>query len=1010
MSPPSPTPTTPTSPKRERARSRNIPAHATSAIGPRSTAAVEKPLTHRNVSEPTSDRGNRRANRAAMTTSGAIKSKPPRSSSHQTEEQKMSIREAMPTNSMRGTSTRTTRNAALDWASTSVDLDDSSRRDSSGFSPNALLDRYTAEMEQTARHKEQAAPHHTSLQASSSLFWGSPSGSSRGTAQTASTSGAASSTTATGTTSAAGSDLDLTSTYGRPAHMRRNDQQEGVFGKKKRFEHVDQSVNLMAMTDDSSTIAERRRQRFTTSGRFGSTQGSGTLAEGGDARPRRFRRAKGGGGGKNILRTLSRDMTEIFLGNSFRIRKEQEDEGDKTIREEGSKDDDDEEEMEISMMACCQCLCLTTVLLVVVLVLAGVIPMPGGSISAEKGGEDLNSSDAMAETLILPSATPSLSPVISQHEAMPSLPPKRLHSPPLQIKSGEDQDSSEATAMPSTAPSDASLKPSTTPSDAPLMPTTTPSDSPLMPSTTPSFLPTTTAHYELEQRHHNSPRWRAIESIILHAHISSARDLDDETSLAHKALEWMCETDPARLDPLDFSDTAHIDLLERYALVVFFYSTHHSSSLNNNTSTAMLHREDTVDSKSLQAALRINPHLLDRDESMQAAFLVTSNNDEQSSGWQHSSGWMTEANVCQWYGVQCHRSGRVSSIHLQRNHLTGQLPSELRALRELEHLDLSYNHLHQEIPGVLWDTRISWSHLITLDLSKNRLSGTLPDSLGSFAHLQNFTLDGNLFTGEIPTSIGRLTSLQLFSAQDNMLTGSIRDTSPIPTLRFLKLALNQLSGEIPFHLTRNRNLVELSLGSNRLEGTLPPEMDSLHKLQRLELGVNKFQGPVPDIFGRLHSLQVLDIRNNTFGQYHDEPEKPAKIPTSLGALTNLKILKINTNLFRGAIPEEWWNMKSLEIFHLYDNDLMGSIPEEINGFSRLRDFQVQDSFMTGTVPKQLGECQNLEKLMLYNSKFTGTIPGEICDLRGSRSKSKLSIFAADCHAAMHCACCDRCYR
>jgi Leucine-rich repeat (LRR) protein len=103
----------------------------------------------------------------------------------------------------------------------------------------------------------------------------------------------------------------------------------------------------------------------------------------------------------------------------------------------------------------------------------------------------------------------------------------------------------------------------------------------------------------------------------------------------------------------------------------------------------------------------------------------------------------------------------------------------------------------------------------------------------------------------------------------------------------LRLGQNQLGGEFPFHLTRNRNLIELRLDQNQLEGTLPPEIDSLRQLQQLYLETNRFQGPLPDIFGRLHLLQVLELQNNTLGQYHDEPEKPARLPTSLGALTNL---------------------------------------------------------------------------------------------------------------------------
>ena len=163
----------------------------------------------------------------------------------------------------------------------------------------------------------------------------------------------------------------------------------------------------------------------------------------------------------------------------------------------------------------------------------------------------------------------------------------------------------------------------------------------------------------------------------------------------------------------------------------------------------------------------------------------------------------------------------------------------------------------------------------------------------------------------------------------------------------MRLGDNQFEGEFPFSLTRNRNLIELSLDQNQLQGTLPPELDSLHQLQLLRLGSNQLEGPIPDVFGRLQSLQVLELQDNLFGKHHDEKDTPAKMPTSLGLLANMstyeskrivtkkvictgryltlsrllkcvatETMKINSNQIHGEIPEEWWNMTRLEVFHL----------------------------------------------------------------------------------------------
>ena len=143
---------------------------------------------------------------------------------------------------------------------------------------------------------------------------------------------------------------------------------------------------------------------------------------------------------------------------------------------------------------------------------------------------------------------------------------------------------------------------------------------------------------------------------------------------------------------------------------------------------------------------------------------------------------MTHTHVCEWYGVQCHRSGRVIAIHLSKNHLSGSIPRELWALSELQHLDLSHNELQKQMPAVLWKPT-GWPDLTTLDLSHNRLTGQLPDDIGGFEQLENITLAGNLFTGELPKSIAKLTSLKVLDLQGNNFTGPIRNTSPIPNLR-----------------------------------------------------------------------------------------------------------------------------------------------------------------------------------------------------------------------------------
>ena len=55
--------------------------------------------------------------------------------------------------------------------------------------------------------------------------------------------------------------------------------------------------------------------------------------------------------------------------------------------------------------------------------------------------------------------------------------------------------------------------------------------------------------------------------------------------------------------------------------------------------------------------------------------------------WENNEKWMSNADVCDWYGVSCNIfEGMIDEIDLSNNNLSGFLPSELGELRGLESL------------------------------------------------------------------------------------------------------------------------------------------------------------------------------------------------------------------------------------------------------------------------------------------------------------------------------------
>ena len=68
------------------------------------------------------------------------------------------------------------------------------------------------------------------------------------------------------------------------------------------------------------------------------------------------------------------------------------------------------------------------------------------------------------------------------------------------------------------------------------------------------------------------------------------------------------------------------------------------------------------------------------------------------TGWNEKTGWMTKADLNDWYGVKVDANGRVIYLNLSRNNLTGGVPKVLEQLSRLTNINLSYNNFTGSIP------------------------------------------------------------------------------------------------------------------------------------------------------------------------------------------------------------------------------------------------------------------------------------------------------------------------
>jgi Leucine-rich repeat (LRR) protein len=90
------------------------------------------------------------------------------------------------------------------------------------------------------------------------------------------------------------------------------------------------------------------------------------------------------------------------------------------------------------------------------------------------------------------------------------------------------------------------------------------------------------------------------------------------------------------------------------------------------------------------------------------------------------------------------------------------------------------------------------------------------------------------------------------------------------------------------------------------------------------------------------------------------------LPTELGLLTNLKVLRLsNSDKLVGPIPTELGKLKKLKELKLQGNTLTGTIPLEITGLTFITLFDLSfNKNLTGPIPAGLKDLLNVETLWL----------------------------------------------
>ncbi|CAI0467172.1 unnamed protein product [Linum tenue] len=392
------------------------------------------------------------------------------------------------------------------------------------------------------------------------------------------------------------------------------------------------------------------------------------------------------------------------------------------------------------------------------------------------------------------------------------------------------------------------------------------------------------------------------------------------------------------------------------------------------------------------------------------------------------SSWNDSAHFCLWGGVSCSErrdrvavldlnsrglSGSISphignltflkQLHLYNNTFRNSIPPEIGRLRRLQVLRLSNNSLSGEIPSSI----SGCSALADLDFGKNNLTGSIPPELGLLNELQFFNVDRNFLTGNIPSSFGNLTLIQEIRVSDNQLSGRVPEALGRlkNSLEQLMLHINYFDGEIPpsiFNLFPN--LEYFYAAFSELTGSLPASLSNATNMVQLQLQVNNFTGSVPSMASSRNLLR-FSIGGNSLGG--EDGGGDLSFLSSFAGARNLEALVIDTNNFRGSIPEQIGNLSSsLLLLDFSTNQIPGSIPESIRNLVSLQwlwahenklsgttilstvanvpslvDLRLYDNQIPGSIPPSIGNLSNLTVLRLADNRLEGEIPADVENCR-----------------------------
>lgn len=231
--------------------------------------------------------------------------------------------------------------------------------------------------------------------------------------------------------------------------------------------------------------------------------------------------------------------------------------------------------------------------------------------------------------------------------------------------------------------------------------------------------------------------------------------------------------------------------------------------------------------------------------------LIAFYNALDGDNWVTNTNWLSNEPVGTWFGVTTTGNKVVRIEFFGENNLSGQIPSEIDGLVNLESLGLGLN---LGIVGPIPESIGNLTSLVRLRIQATGNTGSFPASIGGLTNLKELRVIATNMTGDLPVELGNLSKLK-----DMTLFGS----------SFFDNSQN-FTGAIPSSFGNLINLETLDLRVNSFEGAVPANLSNLINLRALFLNDNQLTGALPDFSG-LSNLASISLENNFFDFSDLEP-------------------------------------------------------------------------------------------------------------------------------------------